>query len=256
MNFIYITTNLLNGKKYIGAHSTDNINDGYIGSGRYFLRSVKKYGKENFKREIIQECDPSLNLTLEQKYIKYYNTLSPNGYNLSPTGGLGLKGKQSEETKRKISKSNSIALAGVKRSKESIRKQIESRKGFKQTEETKKKIGDSHKKNKALVGFKHTEETKKRMSNSKKKSIPWNKGIKTGERDLETRKKISKSSIGKKMSEEARLKMSLSKSFLTEKEKLKIMNLIKQETPIKKIANIFGVNISSIYKIKYKMDKS
>lgn len=107
MNFVYITTNLINGKQYIGSHSTNNSNDGYIGSGKYFLRSVKKYGKENFKREIIEECDPSLNLILEEKYIKEYNTLSPKGYNLSPTGGIGLNGgKHSKESKQKIKDSH------------------------------------------------------------------------------------------------------------------------------------------------------
>ena len=47
-SFIYKTTNLINGKIYIGQHTTDNINDRYLGSGVYFLRAVKKYGKKNF----------------------------------------------------------------------------------------------------------------------------------------------------------------------------------------------------------------
>jgi len=47
---VYQTTNLINGKIYIGTHITDNIDDGYLGSGRIFRKAVKKYGPENFKR--------------------------------------------------------------------------------------------------------------------------------------------------------------------------------------------------------------
>lgn len=53
-HFIYKTTNVLNGKFYIGMHSTDNLNDGYLGSGKYIANSIRKYGKENFKIEFIE----------------------------------------------------------------------------------------------------------------------------------------------------------------------------------------------------------
>jgi hypothetical protein len=53
-HFIYKTTNLKNGKYYIGMHSTSNLNDGYLGSGERLRRSVRKHGKENFKLEILE----------------------------------------------------------------------------------------------------------------------------------------------------------------------------------------------------------
>lgn len=53
-NFVYKTTNNINGDYYYGVHSTDNFNDGYIGSGSRLKNSVNKYGKENFTREIVQ----------------------------------------------------------------------------------------------------------------------------------------------------------------------------------------------------------
>jgi len=56
-HFIYKTTNLLSGKYYIGMHSTDNLEDGYLGSGNRIRLAVRKHGKENFKREILEYCE-------------------------------------------------------------------------------------------------------------------------------------------------------------------------------------------------------
>ena len=53
-HFIYKTTNLLSGKYYIGMHSTDDLNDGYLGSGTLLRRSLNKYGKENHSIEILE----------------------------------------------------------------------------------------------------------------------------------------------------------------------------------------------------------
>ena len=53
-HFIYKTTNLLSGRYYIGMHSTDDLNDGYLGSGTYLRRSINKHGKENHSIEILE----------------------------------------------------------------------------------------------------------------------------------------------------------------------------------------------------------
>ncbi len=50
-NFVYITTNLINGKQYIGDHSTNNLDDHYLGGGVYLNRSIKNMVKKILKEK-------------------------------------------------------------------------------------------------------------------------------------------------------------------------------------------------------------
>jgi group I intron endonuclease len=53
LHYVYITTNLITGQQYIGKHSTANESSNYLGSGTRLLNAIRKYGKENFSKEIV-----------------------------------------------------------------------------------------------------------------------------------------------------------------------------------------------------------
>lgn len=68
-HFIYKTTNLLSGKYYIGMHSTDNLEDGYLGSGKRLRYSINKHGLENHEREILEFVDNREELMKREKEV-------------------------------------------------------------------------------------------------------------------------------------------------------------------------------------------
>lgn len=86
---IYKITNNINGKCYVGAHSTYNINDGYMGSGNLIKSAIKKYGKENFTKEILFEFDNKKEMLEKEKEIVCENFVkNENTYNIRE-GGSG-----------------------------------------------------------------------------------------------------------------------------------------------------------------------
>ena len=107
--FIYKTTNKINGKYYIGMNKTKNIDDGYLGSGKYFRDALKKYGEENFEREILEYCNSDEEMhNAEARYITEDIVNDKNSYNLKLGGEGGwdyctkrLKEKRLDEDFRK-----------------------------------------------------------------------------------------------------------------------------------------------------------
>lgn len=87
--FVYETTNLINGKRYIGKHTTSVLDDNYIGSGILLRKSIAKYGRQNFERRILCWCtnDEELNQK-EAEYITEEVIQSDEYYNIA-NGGQG-----------------------------------------------------------------------------------------------------------------------------------------------------------------------
>ena len=110
-NLIYKTTNMINGRIYIGRTGRDDLK--YLGSGIYLLFAIKKWGKENFIRETIEtNVLPNREAYWIEKYKSQYPKI---GYNIA-YGGEG-PGKHSEETIEKMSGENN-PMYGANRSGE------------------------------------------------------------------------------------------------------------------------------------------
>lgn len=88
--YIYLTTNLINNKKYIGQHK-GKATDSYLGSGINLVKAIKKYGKENFTKEILLYCETQEETDIMEKfYIQQYNAVEDeNFYNLTEGGQQG-----------------------------------------------------------------------------------------------------------------------------------------------------------------------
>lgn len=123
-HYVYEITNLVNGKKYIGKRSCKCSieDDKYMGSGKYLLNAISKYGKKNFIKNILKVCEnEKMAFEWEKFYIeevKAYNNL--NYYNIS-SGGDGGRGNFITKTKselddiyRKISKAQKGKFKGGK----------------------------------------------------------------------------------------------------------------------------------------------
>ncbi len=140
---IYLVTNVLNEKQYVGQTIIDK---NKYGHGMALGRAYKKHGKEHFTYERICSGIDNFNLLnyLERFWIATFNTIRPNGYNIE-SGGQDMKSckKHSEETKQRLSLIN----------------QGENHPFFgkKHSEETKQKIRSS------MIGRKHTEQAKLNM---------------------------------------------------------------------------------------------
>ncbi len=212
--YVYLVTNKINGKRYIGQHSGDDLNQYWNHCVAAALRckqdkphlynAVRKYGVINF------EIVPLVIVKSKQEMDKYeigliraLDTRRPNGYNLTDGGDGQLGRSPSEETRRKISE--------TKKSQK-----------LHHSEESKQRLRE------AMAGFQHSDETKQKMSKYVKtedhcrkisKAKMGNKsrlGMKMSE---ETKKRRLEALDGKIFSEESRIRMSVAQKLRRQKEK-------------------------------------
>ena len=103
MYYIYRTTNLINGKTYIGQHKYTHLSDKYLGSGFLLCKAIKKYGRKNFFKEILysgiqyKETADSV----EKFAIKKERAIGKSEYNIADGGQGGFLGNDIENKRLK-----------------------------------------------------------------------------------------------------------------------------------------------------------
>lgn len=250
-HFIYKTTNLLSGKYYIGMHSTDNLEDGYIGSGNRLRLAIRKHGKENFQREVLEFCESRFDLKKREGEIVNLDEIAKvECMNLC----VGGEGGWSVDIHNKAFK-------------EKLENDLEFREDFskKRIENNKKAIREGKiipiNDRYSWVGKKHSEESKNKMSEI-------SKGTGTGESNSQygtcwitkegTNKKINKDDLDSHLNEGwvkgrfTNIKGELVKnSKLTNDNVIEIKELLnKNELSQSKIGKMFNVKQETISKIK------
>lgn len=170
---IYKITNKINGKIYIGKHQTQDLNDGYMGSGKLIKNAIEKYGIENFEKEILYQFETEKEMNIKEADLVTEDFVKEEtNYNLCPggKGGWGYNNTKEGQKLREFSydrwrKAGSLALKRkletdekfkalhTKRLKESSKKGIGAQKikypngtfyGKIHSEQTKEKIGKSN----------------------------------------------------------------------------------------------------------------
>ena len=144
---IYKITNKINDKFYIGMHKTNNLDDGYMGSGKLIRRAMEKYGIENFTKEILHIFDNEEDMKNKEKELV---VISEDSYNLCDGGhgGFGYINRNklqpkagwnhTEEAKRKIARFGNQCFKG-------------------------KKLSEEHKQKLTFAGKTHSEQTKEKL---------------------------------------------------------------------------------------------
>lgn len=181
MNFIiYKITNNTNGKIYIGAHKTDNLDDGYMGSGKVLKRAINKYGIDSFTKEILHIFDNTEDMfnmestLVNEEFIKradtynikeggsggfdYINNTGKNLYGKNGQFGYGLENlDKGRETFLERMKNDEYRDKFIKKTSKGTKKYyidggVNTFKGKHHTDETKEKIGKANSKHQSGKG--------------------------------------------------------------------------------------------------------
>lgn len=165
IHYVYEIKNIIDDKIYVGKHSTENIDDGYMGSGKLLNHAIRKHGLENFRKRIIQQFDTAEEaLKFEKQIVNEEFVKDVKTYNLSlgGKGGWGLnnhffdnewqkqnspfrqlwqdKNWRAKECKERSERTKKLHTLGVYQNFKCDWN------GRKHTEETKKRIGEANSK--------------------------------------------------------------------------------------------------------------
>ncbi len=244
---IYQAKNKINGKVYVGQTigNLDRRKSDHLSSVKsirydsYFHNAIRKYGKDNFVWEIIEECNTIEELNEREKYwIEILDSISPNGYNLMSGGRNSM---HHEKTKVEMSEIRKGKYCGKKHP----------RYGKKHTKETLKKMSESKQgENHPMFGKNHTRKSLKKMREAAQGENHPMYG-KTGKDNPNYGKTHTEETL-KKMSE-AQQGESNPRAKLTEADVLDIRKWYKEGMSYKEISEIKSVtqeNVGCIVKYK------
>lgn len=153
-HIVYKTTNLCNGKVYVGVHSTNDLNDGYIGSGKR-LKNAIDTGEYTFEREIVLECNSREEaLELEELIVDKEFVLREDTYNIALGGMSGKKRwhQYNGDKKRAVPSRKGTVMAKCLQSGDTVIVPLEEvddksfsmyHKGLKRNAKTRKRISES-----------------------------------------------------------------------------------------------------------------
>lgn len=179
MYSIYVITNTVNGKQYVGytsrevdarwkrhVYDSNNLKSGMYNSPLQI--DIRKYGEDAFVHHVVETThDKRLAIKMEDIVTEELNTIIPNGYNRQ----VGYHCVHTEDSKKKISvaktgtnSGSNNPFYGKHHTDESKKKISESRKGIPLSEETKRKLSESNSgENNPNYGKHHSEETKRKI---------------------------------------------------------------------------------------------
>jgi len=219
--YIYKTTNLINSKVYIGKSEKEFTQD-YLGSGVLLSKAIKKYGKENFKVELLEKCN-TLDLLNDREKFWINEYIGSDCYNIAEGGSggntMGNHPNKKEHYKligKKISKSLKGHVVGDNQRK----KQSESHTGWftrlsedeqrdyreKLSKKMKDVYKDGHHTKGSSLSYEHKNKLSKIAKNNKLGGDTWSNL--TEEQRNARSEKLSKSLKGRVLSEETKMKIS------------------------------------------------
>ena len=160
MNYtIYKVTNLINGKYYIGKHQTENLDDGYMGSGKYIKRAISKHGIENFRKEILFVFETEAEMNAKEAELV---VICDESYNLCDGGQGGF----SHINRIGQNKNHTFKKEEMEKGRKTLKGLL---KNPEYSGEYRKKISVSKKgKSSTFLGKRHTDESKRKISESSK----------------------------------------------------------------------------------------
>ena len=131
--YLYKITNLISGKIYIGVHQTKDLDDGYLGSGSHISAAIKKYGKENFCKEILEFFDNMNDMFIKERKVVNEDFLKRDDVYNKVLGGHGGSPK-----------GNGFTFKGCNHSEETKQRLKESKVNFKHSEQTKRLLSENN----------------------------------------------------------------------------------------------------------------